>query len=61
MEDDDCECETRPSVMKGKCLERMLSYEDENISSSQSEGEQEQRFVEDCQGPGDVFLTGKAV
>ena len=61
VEDDDFECETMPSVLKSKRLEKMLNYEDEVFSPSQSEEEQEQCFVEVSQGPGDVFLTGKAV
>ena len=39
----------------------MLNYEGEAFTPSQSEEEQEQCFVEDLQGPGDIFLAGEAV
>eukprot|EP00435_Cladocopium_sp_Y103_P014041 s2039_g3.t1 len=60
VEEDDFDCETLPTTLKGKRLERMLNYEGDALTSSQSEDEKEQCFVEG-QGPGDVFLTGKAV
>eukprot|EP00435_Cladocopium_sp_Y103_P049373 s347_g14.t2 len=60
VEEDDFDCETLPTTLQGKRLERMLNYEGDALTSSQSEDEKEQCFVEG-QGPGDVFLTGKAV